>query len=106
MNAPKGPAEVLRNAPERTRPCHATSPCLANTRRFLHLFSLPAAIQVAARVLHSSGGFPPCASMNCILREKTGAQPCGRPQTTELLDDLGDHAGADGTATFADREAQ
>ena len=54
MNAPKGPAEVLRKSPERTRPCHATSPCLANTRHFLRLFSLFAATHIAAKVLHSS----------------------------------------------------
>ena len=64
MNAPKGPAEVLRKSPERTRPCHATSPCLANTRRFLRLLSLPVTVQTIAGVLHSSGTDPQSAREN------------------------------------------
>src|SRR5690606_36332406 len=62
MNAPKGPADMSRTAPERTRPCHATSPCLANTRRVLRLFSLPLPDSYPARVLHSNGAKPICAS--------------------------------------------
>ncbi len=52
MNAPKGPADMPRKSPGRTRPCHATSPCLANTRRILHLISRPPRDSIPARVLH------------------------------------------------------
>ncbi len=48
MNAPKGPADMSRTLPERTRPCHATSPCLANTKRVLRFISHPAGTQIPA----------------------------------------------------------